>query len=200
MRGDLDRLKELVGKLRDVLEPLVGRPFGPSVFAVALDVAWGALAQTVLELEVLVVYGALVRGCRTRGDVVLVLRVGVIDAVETLGGSLLIGSVVLVHVQFLGEIESAMGCLVRLVVKVQQDRPRTRLEFAAHEQRVVVARPRSVIYLSANLVERRSTAADLLLTVRLTLNLSVVYDVDEPCITAGDSLGAAFEILEFPML
>ena len=38
--GDLDHLEELVGELRDVLEPL-GRPFGPRVFAVALYLAWG---------------------------------------------------------------------------------------------------------------------------------------------------------------
>ena len=35
-----DHLEELVGELRDVLEPL-GRPFGPSVFAVALYLALG---------------------------------------------------------------------------------------------------------------------------------------------------------------
>ena len=58
--GNLDHPEELVGELRDVLEPL-GRPFGPSVFAVALYLAWGAVAQTVLELDVHVIYGILIR-------------------------------------------------------------------------------------------------------------------------------------------
>ena len=47
LRGNLGHLKELVGELRDVLEPL-GRPFDPRAFAVALYLARGAIAQTVL--------------------------------------------------------------------------------------------------------------------------------------------------------
>ncbi|MFM7984200.1 MAG: hypothetical protein ACKPKO_33245 [Candidatus Fonsibacter sp.] len=43
LRGDLDHLKELVGELLDVLEPL-GRPFGPSVFAVSLYLTRGEVA------------------------------------------------------------------------------------------------------------------------------------------------------------
>ena len=60
MRGSLAHLEELVEELRDVLEPL-GRPFGPSVLALALYLAGGAVAQTVLELDVHVVGDALVR-------------------------------------------------------------------------------------------------------------------------------------------
>ena len=55
LRGDLGHLEELVGELRDVLEPL-GRPFCPSVFAVALYLTRGAVAQTVLELDVHAIY------------------------------------------------------------------------------------------------------------------------------------------------
>jgi len=52
--------KELVGELRDVLEPL-GRPFDPRVLAVALYLTGGTVAQTVLELDVHVIYDALMR-------------------------------------------------------------------------------------------------------------------------------------------
>ena len=76
LRGNLDHLEELVGELRDVLEPL-GRPFGPRVFAVVLYLARGAIAKTVLELGVHVVYDALIRYRRARGDVVFLLRVDV---------------------------------------------------------------------------------------------------------------------------
>ena len=160
----LDHLEELVGALRDVLEPL-GRPLGPRVFAVFLYLARGAVAHTVRELDVHVVYGALIRYCRARGDAVLLLHVDVEDVVEPTGGGLLLGSAVLVHAMFLDEIESAMGCLVRLLVKVQKDRPATRLELTTHEERVVVARSRCVIDLFGDLAERRSRAADLLMTV-----------------------------------
>ena len=68
-------------ELRDVLEPL-GRPFDPRAFAVALYLARGAIARTVLELDVQVVYGALMRYCRARGDAALLLRVDVEDVVE----------------------------------------------------------------------------------------------------------------------
>ena len=80
LRGNLYHLEELVGELRDVLEPL-GRPFGPRVFAVALYLARGAVAQTALELDVHVVCGALIRYRRARGDAVLLLRVNVEDVV-----------------------------------------------------------------------------------------------------------------------
>ena len=63
---------------------------------------------------------------------ILLLGIDVEYVMKPAGGGLLFGSVVLVHVQFLDEIESAMGCLARLVVKVQQDRPTTRLELATH--------------------------------------------------------------------
>ena len=43
LRGDLDHLKELVGELQDVIEPL-GRHLGPRVFAVVLYLACGAIA------------------------------------------------------------------------------------------------------------------------------------------------------------
>ena len=55
-----DHLEELVGELWDVLEPL-GRPWCPSVIAVSLYLARGAIAQTVIELDVHVVFDALVR-------------------------------------------------------------------------------------------------------------------------------------------
>ena len=93
LRGNLDHLEELVGELRDVLEPL-GRPFGPRVFAVAVYLARGAVAQTVLQLDVHAVYGALIRYCRARGDAVLLLRVDVEYVVEPTRGSLQFGSVV----------------------------------------------------------------------------------------------------------
>ena len=91
LRGNLDHLEELVGELRDVLEPL-GRPFGPRVFAVSLYLARGAVAQTVLELDVHVVYGALIRYRRARGDVVLLLRVDVEDVVEPPEGVFCLGA------------------------------------------------------------------------------------------------------------
>jgi len=69
---------------------------------------------------------------RAGDDVALLLRVGVEDVMGPIRGNLLFGSVDPVHVQFLDEIEAAMGCLVGFVVKVQQDRPATRLELATH--------------------------------------------------------------------
>jgi hypothetical protein len=48
----------------------------------------------------------------------LLLRIDVEYVMEPPGGSLLFGSVILVHVQYLDEIESATGCLFRLVVEV----------------------------------------------------------------------------------
>ena len=60
MRGNLDHLEELVGELRGVLEP-IGRRFGPRLFAVVLYLAWGAVAQTAIELDVHVVCGTLIR-------------------------------------------------------------------------------------------------------------------------------------------
>ena len=131
MRGNLDHLEELVGELRDVIEPL-GRPFDPRVFAVALYLARGAVAHTALELDVHLEYDTLRRFRRARGDAVLLLSVDVEDVVEPTGRSLLFGSLVLVYVQFVDKIEAAMGCLVGFVVKVQQDRPATRLELATH--------------------------------------------------------------------
>jgi len=62
--------KSSSGSFRDVLEPL-GRPFGPRVFAVVLYLALGAVAQTVLELDVHVVYGALIRYRGARGDLIV---------------------------------------------------------------------------------------------------------------------------------
>ncbi len=59
-RGAPDHLEELVGELWDVVEPL-RRLFGPRVFAVVLDLARGAVAQTAIELDVRVVFDALVR-------------------------------------------------------------------------------------------------------------------------------------------
>ena len=94
----------------------------------------------------------------------LLLGIYVEDVMETLGGSLLCGSVVLVHVQLLDETESTLGCVVGFVVKVQQDRPATRFELATHEERIVIAISRCVVYLFGDLAERRSRAADLLLT------------------------------------
>ena len=85
--------------------------------------------------------------------------------------------------QFLDKIESTMGCVVGFVVKVQQDRPATRFELATHEERIVIARPRLVVDLFFDLAERRSNAADLLLTVRLRLNLCVISDEDQISIT-----------------
>ncbi len=64
--------------------------------------------------------------------VILLLRVSVEDVVISAGGSRLFWSIVLVHVQLDNEIEAAMGCLVGLVVEVQQDRPTTRSELATH--------------------------------------------------------------------
>ena len=107
MRGSLDHLEGLVGDLRDVLEPL-GRPFGPRVFAVILYLARGAIAQTVLELDVHVVDGALIRYRRARGYLILLLGVDVEYVMEPPGGSLVFWSVVLVHVQFLDKIEGAL--------------------------------------------------------------------------------------------
>ena len=71
---------------------------------------------------------------------VLLLCVDVEDVVEPTGRSLLFGSVVLVHVQLLDEIEAALGCLVGFLVEVQQDRPAARPELATHEQTIIVAR------------------------------------------------------------
>ena len=64
----------------------------------------------------------------------------------------------MVHVQFLDEIESAMGGLVRLVVAVQQNPPTTRLELTTHEERVVVAGSRCVVDMFGDIAERRSRA------------------------------------------
>ena len=77
----------------------------------------------------------------------LLLGIDVEYVVETFGGSLLFGSVVLVHVQFLLEIESALGCVVGFFVEVQQDRPTTRFELLTHEERIVITRIRSVYLL-----------------------------------------------------
>jgi len=113
----------------------------------------------------------------------LLLRIDVEYVMEPPGGSLLFGGVVLVHVQFLGENESALGRLVVLVVKVQQYRPTTRFELATHEERVVVARFRRVVDLLFDLAERRSSAADLLMTVWFGLDLCMISYVYESCIT-----------------
>ena len=91
----------------------------PRVFAVILYLARGAVAQTVLELDVHVVCGALIRYGRAGCCLILLLGVDVESVMEPPGGSLLFGSVVLVHGQFLDEFESAIGCLFRLVVEVQ---------------------------------------------------------------------------------
>ena len=99
------------------------------------------------------------------------------------GGGLLFGSVVLVHVQFLGEIETALGCVVGFVVEVHQDLPATRFELVTHEKRIVIARPWLVVLLFFDPFERWSRAADLLLTVLLRLDLCVVSDVDQTRIT-----------------
>ena len=69
------------GELRDGAEPSL-RHLGPRVFAVALDVARGAVAQTVLELDVHVVFDALVCDRGLGGDLILLLGVDVEDVVE----------------------------------------------------------------------------------------------------------------------
>jgi len=127
----LDHLEELVGEPWDVFEPL-HRTFGPRVFAVALYLARGAVAQAALELDVHVVFDALVCNRRARGAMLFLLRVDVEDVVISAGGGRLFRGVVLVHVQLIDEIEAALGGLVGLVVEVQQDRPTTRPELATH--------------------------------------------------------------------
>ena len=99
----------------------------------------GAVAQTVLELDVHVIYGVLIRYGRARGDVILLLGIDVEYVMMPTGGGLLFGSVVLVHVQYLlGENDSALGYVVGFVVEVQQDRPATRFELVPHEERIVI--------------------------------------------------------------
>ena len=53
------QFEELVGELLDIAEPR-RRPLGPCIFAVALDVARRAVALTESELDVHVVFEALV--------------------------------------------------------------------------------------------------------------------------------------------
>ncbi|MFM7980424.1 MAG: hypothetical protein ACKPKO_14010, partial [Candidatus Fonsibacter sp.] len=62
----------------------------------------------------------------------------------------------MVHVQLLDEIESAMGCVVGFVVKVEQGRPTTRFELKTNEERLVVAILRCVVDLFGDITERRS--------------------------------------------
>ena len=87
----LGHLEELVGEPRDVAGPL-NRPCGPRVFAVALYLARGAVAQAVLELDVHVVFDAVVRYRRARSDVLFLLRVDVEDVVEPPGGVFCFGA------------------------------------------------------------------------------------------------------------
>jgi len=97
----------------------------------------------------------------------LLLRIDAKYVVEPAGGSLLFGGVVLVHGQFIGKIESALGCVVGFVIKVQQYIPTTWFELATHEERVVVARFRCVVDMFGDIAERRSRTPDILLTVGL---------------------------------
>ena len=70
---------------------LAADPLIHAYIAVVLYLARGAVAQTVLELVIHVVYGALIRYCRARGDAVLLLRVDLEDVVEPAGGVFCLG-------------------------------------------------------------------------------------------------------------
>ena len=105
----------------------------------------------------------------------------------------------MVNVQLADQIEAALGRVVGLVVKVQQDRPAARLELTTHEQRVVLARFGRVVGLFRDLAERRTSAPNLLLPSRCRLDRRMVPDVDEACVAVdlrwGVCWGVWFAIL-----